>query len=175
MHFTTPTSQSSEITLNKENWYWIKMMTNTSKKKQTSFSLCSCDVSYVTFCSELQQGAWRRRHLNNPARFCPSRAKAHCPGGNKNILEMKHTFSLSSRLNFWQGFSSALSLHRSGLARHPRLSFLLDVLSTHFFFFFPLRIRRGCNFITDPEGDCLRHDQMCLNYTAHLMVREKID
>lgn len=103
-------------------------------QKERDFFQFMLTWSYITLCSKQQQGARRRRNLNNPECFCPSRAKAHCPDGNENIFKMKRTFSPSPGLNFWWGFSSALSWHRSGLARHPRLSFLLDVLSAHFFF-----------------------------------------
>lgn len=112
--------------------------------RQISLSLRSCEVSYIAFCSGQQQGARRRRHLNNPVCSWSSRAKAHCPDGNRNILEMKwpHLFP-EPRVEFWRGFSLVLSRHHSGLTHHPRLPFLLDLHSASFLV---------CFFGEDEEG-----------------------
>lgn len=133
---------------------------------QISLCLHSCEVSYIAFCSGQQQGARWRRHLNNPVCSWSSRAKAHCPDGNRNIFEMKwpHLFP-EPRVEFWRGFSLALSRHRSGLTHHPRIPFLLDLHSVRFFLFvFLVKMRRGWNFITDAEGDCLWRDPMCVRH-----------
>lgn len=104
--------------------------------------------------------------LNNPARFCPSRAKAHCSDGNENILEMKRTFSPSPRLNFLARlFISAISAPLR--ARSPSQAFIFTRCpfnAPFSSFFSPSRMRRGCDFITDPESDYHQGDPMRLNY-----------
>lgn len=121
-----------------------KWRTNRSKKKQNSFSLCSREASCIAFCSKQQQRARRRRHLNNPACFCPSRPKAHCPDGNENIFEMKRTFFPEPRAEFLlRLFISAISAPLRAHSPSQAFIFTRRPFSTFLFLFF---------FIEDEEG-----------------------
>lgn len=161
-------SRSAENTLNKENWHGKekKMKDKRVQKEADFFPLFHVKLVILhsaLSCNRELDGGGR---LNNPARFCPSRAKAHCSDGNENILEMKRTFSPSPRLNFLARlFISAISAPLR--ARSPSQAFIFTRCpfnAPFSSFFSPSRMRRGCDFITDPESDYHQGDPMRLNY-----------